>query len=179
MNLKKRWKSFLRTSKGSIFDSLTAVLFALLLIPLVIIFLIIYQSTGTAIGEFNEAQAGSEISEVLNTSAEPLINNADAYPAFWDFLVVGLVFMVWIVALISAFILGNNSAFLIIYILVSISSIVLGVGVKTALVFLLEDSTINVWTQAMPMTIWLANNYIIVSTLFVIGIGIVLYIKRE
>lgn len=181
----KRSKNCLRNlkgfcKKGSIIDQLTLIVLPVFLLALVIVFGFAYIKTSDGLRDSTEQLSGTPQYDVMNESlSETVEKNADRYPPFWDFIFVAFIFIVWILIFISAFILGNNPIFLIAYGILSFVSIIVGIGIKIALVKMVTAEQFLWLMNQMPMTVWLANSYIYVSLAFIISIGIALYMKRQ
>lgn len=185
MNLTKKSRNFLKSSKGyskkgSIVDQLTLIILPLFLLVIVIAFGFAWGKTSDGLRSSIDTLEGTPQHTQLNASFSNTIEpNAHKYPVFWDFIFVAFVFIVWIIIFISAFILGNNPVFLIIYGIASFGSVITGIAMKVAMVKIVTQDTVLWLVNQMPMTVWLANNYIYVAIVFIISIGIALYMKRE
>ncbi len=178
--LKRSKRSIKNCKKASIVDQLLLIVFAILIIAITMAFYIGYKEINDALQDnLKTYDESSEQFESINRSAETIKRNSERYPNFWDPLLVFVIFGVWLSILITSFILGNNPIFLVMYLITSFGSLITGVAIKVTLVNMLYNPGIIEFSQHFPITLWVANNYIGITIMFIMTIGGVLYAKRS
>lgn len=163
-----------RNKRGSFFDVLGIILGSVIFIILIVAFFIAYRTTGDAL---EEAQETITI-ESFNESSQLVIDQADKYPAFWDFLIALVIFGFWIAAFISAYLLGSNPIFLVIYIIMSIGGLITGAVLEFAMEDFITNAILTTYTQNFPITLFIVNNFLLFTIFFIVSIAIGLYLKR-
>ena len=163
-----------KSKKGSFLDVIGVLVGLLLVVVLFISLSIGFKSTADALDD-----SKSTVTNVAgyNQSANIVIDNADKYPVFWDYLIVIIAFFLWLGAFISAWLLGNNPVFLAIYILFSLTSLVVGLVMQFALKDFILNEVMTTYTVNFPIVSWMVSNLFTLSIFFVISLAIALYLK--
>lgn len=161
------------SKKGSVFDAIGIGIFAFVMIVVIITAGIAQSTTSQA---FEDAKADLNIAS-YNESADIVIDTADKYPVFWDFLIAFVIFGVWLVTFISAWILGNNPIFIVIFVIVSIPLLIVSIIFETVLADFLANAVISPYSSSYPVTLFIVDHLLLFSIFFIVSVGIALYMK--
>lgn len=161
------------TKKGSFFDVIGIIVGSAIIIILFIAMGIAYNKTGDTL-EYLQLNISID---GFNESSQILIDQANKYPVFWDFLIAFMIFALFITAFISAYILGNNPIFLTIYVVLSLVGLVVGSILEFALEDIFNNVVLTPFVADYPISLFIVNNFLLFSIFFIIGIGIALYMK--
>lgn len=165
--------------KASVLDVI-----GLIMIPLILLIIIVsagtmYQEVATQLRTTTDRLHGTDNFEALNVSLTELEETTNKFPAYWDFLFLALILGMWLVIAISSFLLGNHPVFIVVYVLISIASIIVGFGVSNALTEVSEDSFFSAFLVNFPLTSWYITNSIYFNLFFIVSIGLLLYLKLQ
>lgn len=162
-----------KCKKGSIFDAITLIIMPIVFLFIVIAFFFIYTETRDGLKEV----ALDINTDTFNTSIEPIIHNADVFPSFWDTLGIFLIFGMWIIIFAISFILGNNPIFLVFYIMASFALVVTSVVFQAVFNNVLLNTSLQVFFLDFPKLTFFISNFFPFALLFIISIGVALYLK--
>ena len=165
--------------KGSILDVITIVTFLLILAPIIVGIFIGYTSLNDGLTDYTSTLEDSQLKDNFERSGEIIDNQTTSYSNIWDFLMVFLVFGIWIAALVSAYLLGNNPVFLVVYVLFGFGIIIASVIIDVAQNQFFFNENLIEYTINYPITGFFIQNSIIFSVLFVVSMGVALYMKSR
>lgn len=170
-------KSFAKNKKGSIFDILLLILLPMIFIILIVAVWIGYQKTAAALtdalptinnGVVNATEANNSYSTVANS-----------YPAYWDLITIFIIFGMWLGVIISAYLLGNNPIFLILYVVLSLAMLILAVYIQFAEQSIATTGGMDVYYASFPITSFFIQHSFVFSIFFILSVGIALYLKPQ
>jgi len=164
----------LKSKKGSIFDVLGLILLIPFIVFVIVIMFMAYSNTSSGLEDFQASQ--SDLTGI-NESVETFTDNTAKFPSFWDFIFVFLIFGIWLIIFISAFILGNNPVFLVIYGIISFALIIISIVLEVALNEFVQNVLIAAYTVSFPMMIHIISNFLIYALFFIFSIAVALYFK--
>lgn len=164
-----------RSKKGSIFDVILLMILPLIFILLVVAVYVAYTKTAVAL---NDALPTINNNVVNATDAtNSYVNVANSYASYWDIIMIFVIFGMWFGVLISAYLLGNNPIFLIVYAVLSIALFVLSVYIQFS-----EQSiavALDEYFSAFPITSFFIQYSMLFSILFIVSTGVALYMKPQ
>lgn len=169
-------KHFLKKGKGkaSIFDVLGLIIVIPFILFIILVFYVAYSSTANGLENF---QSSNTQITGINESTETFTENSNKYPSFFDFIGIFIIFMIWLSIFISAFILGNNPIFLVIYIITSLALIVVSIVLEIALSEFVSNILIASYMVSFPMLSFVIDKFFIFALFFIVSVGIALYFK--
>lgn len=165
---------FSNKKKGSIFD----VLGWIIIIPVFIIIAIaIYMAYANFDAGMTEYLSIAD-DPVMETQYNETINKqVKAYPSWMDVSIALITFGLFIIILITSYLLGNNPIYLIIFVLMSISLIITGIAMEAFLGDLANNSEMVGYFVSFPITLWIIDNFLYL-VIFLIGTSsLALYMK--
>lgn len=162
-----------RNKKASILDVL-GIMIMLVVITIFVIAIYIAQHS------FNKGLNDQKISMdsvVYNDSVKIVNTTTTRYPVFLDWGIVFVLFTAWIIALVSAYMLGSNPAFLIFFIILSFVMLIISAVLTFAATTFTDNLYISFYAGNFPMTAWCINNLFLLTIAFIGTIGVTLYLK--
>lgn len=166
---------FVNGKKASIFDVLLLMILPLIIILLVVSVYIAYTKVGTAL---NNALPTINNNVVNGTEAtNSFVNVANSYSTYWDIILIFVIFGMWLGVLISAYLLGNNPIFLIVYAIVSLALFVLSVYIQ----FSQQSIAVGLseFFDSFPITSFFIQYNMAFSIFFIVSVGVALYMKPQ
>lgn len=160
--------------KGQI-EIMSIIIIPLLILFMAIIVIISYSTVGAKFSDMRNTMKDPN----FNQSSQYIISQGNSVGNFWDFICVLLIFGVWLIEVIASFILGNSPLFYLIYFLTSFMLIFTGVIVKIVMKRIIESQALASFVASIPMTSWVINNFVIISIIWVVSIGVILYAKHN
>lgn len=175
---RKRGTRFANNNKrGSIFDVILLLILPLILIVVFIAVYIGYTESSTAL-----TAAATEISQGNINATEAVQSYSDVasvYDNYWDILLVLVFFGMWLGVIISAFILGNNPVFLVVYAVLSIGLFILGAYMQFAQQSLAADAGLAPYYADFPLVSFFVQYSFVIAIFFILSVGIALYLKPD
>lgn len=159
--------------KGSILDTLLLLIFPLILLVVIVAAYFGYTTLADTLSATQSDIAG------YSEARDLVVHESERFVSWWDFLVVGLIFGLWLITLIVSWILGNNPIFVIIYILLAIFSVAVAVGITYMAQFVLSMDALSGFVASFPMTTAVINWLLPIDILFIITNGAALYLKQK
>ena len=162
-----------KSKKGTIFDALGLIIIPIFLIVFIIAGFIAYSELDDSLESF------AETTDIVgfNESRQVITDQTSRYAPFQDFSFIFFMFGTWISMMIAAFILGNNSAFLVIYVIMSFALIISGILLEFILQTFINDNFIFPFSSQFPMMVWMVDHFLTFALFFTITIGMALYMK--
>ena len=150
----------------------------MLLVPLILVIMIatlyiMYDETSNQL----QLTADQIDSQNFNKSISTVVSNAEKVDTYWDTLFVFMLFTLWIIIMVISFLLGNNPIFLLFYGMSSFGLLFLAVTMQFALETFIGSNGLEFIATNFPKMNFIINNFFIFSIVFIIGIGIALYLK--
>jgi len=161
--------------RASIVDVLGLIIF----IPIIIVLIL---GVGMAYMESSDALEDSKDRigiNYYNESVDTFNDQASKFSSFWDFGIIFIVFGIWIVMFMSAWILGTNPIFLAVYIVIALMLIVVATVIGIAMLDFATHATIETYLINYPMTLYLLRYMAVFDMFFIVSIGVALYLKSR
>lgn len=162
-----------RSKKGSVIDIIGILVAFAFLIFMFIAIGIAHKETADG---FDVARVALQ-DENFNVSSQPIIDNAQKYPVFWDFLIAFLFFGMWLASFISGFILGNNPIFIVLFIIIAIPLFFLGLAFETVLQEFVTSNVIATYATSYPITLFIIDHLLLFTVFFIVTVLGALYVK--
>jgi hypothetical protein len=162
-----------RNKKASIMD-VFGIMIMLVVITIFVIAIYIAQHS------FNKGLNDQKInlnSAVFNESVKIVNTTTTRYPVFLDWGIVFVLFTALIIALVSAYMLGSNPAFVIFYIILSFVMLIISAVMTFAATTFTNSLYIQFYASNFPMTAWCIDNLFLLTIAFIGTIGVTLYLK--
>lgn len=159
--------------KGGQIEVISILLVPILILFMCIIAVVLYKTIGSQLSSMKPTMNDA----AFNESSEALVSQGQSSGSFFDFIFILVIFGVWLIEMISSFILGNSPLFLLIYFLSSFVIFIIGIIVKIVMKHIISVQTLQAFMVEMPMTVWVVDHFILISVIWIVSIGVVLYGK--
>jgi hypothetical protein len=167
-------KRKLKNKLGSIYDSLTLLVFPILLFVAVIVGYIVYNQVST---QLVLSETYVDNISGYNQSVTLISQPSGQYASFWDFLFMFCVGGAFMSTLVISYLLGNHPVFLIFFLLGAFALVVFIFVAQSFMQQMIAVPPISIYMISFPMTKYFINNFFIFGLVFILGDGIALYAK--
>jgi len=120
-----------------------------------------------------------DIKDNLNTSSQHFRNDSQRFNSFWDALFLLIIFGTWLGMFITSWSTKTSSIFLVIFVLLSISFIVVAIVFSTVGANLVDSGSLTPYFDSFPIMAFVLKNFIYYALFFIFSIGFALYSKNE
>ncbi len=121
-----------------------------------------------------DLQADPDISDFAKNITE---KNVEQYGSTWDSVMVFLVVMLWIVVVVSAYLIDSNPVFFIISIIALAVVLVFAAQFSNAYADFASDADLVTAAAEFPYTKWIFDHLVTIVMAIAFSVGIALYAK--
>lgn len=128
-----------------------------------------------ALSDWNvDLQADPDIPDIAkNLTAE----NVEQYHSVWDGVMVFLIAMLWIVVIVSAYLIDSNPVFFVVSIVVLAVVLILAAQLSNAYAEFAEDDDLQDAAAGFPFTKWIFDHLVQLVMAIAFSVGVALYAK--
>lgn len=165
--------SLSKSRKGTIMDIILVSVIAFVIIIMFVAVGIAQKKTGEALEDIKSEMTLPS----FNESADLVIDNANKYDNFWDYLIVLIIFGAWVSLIIASYLLGNEPLFLVIFVVVLIAILIISIVFQVVARNMLAADGFSVFMSDYPITSFYMRYMFLFNLFFVVLSGLALYLK--
>lgn len=157
----------------SLQDTITMLVLPMAFIVVIIVMSIAYNQTAIGINLAKDSIPGGENTTQVFTDV------ADKHDNYWDALGMLIIFGIWLITIISSFLLGNNPIFLFMYIMASFAFLMASIVISVFYTDFIAIPVITNILNGFPAIYWYMRNSLVINIFFIVTNGLALYFKRS